>query len=141
MASMLIGTLGIFLVAGLAGGGAGCRGIPDTSPVTSNRERPSRFDEAVIRWIGAHHTHSLEAVMLEVTSLGTGTVVMMIVGGRGALSRADTAQVFGDAAPGVDGGGSRAERHSEDRLRSAAPGDLFCTRYTPSARRFRPVTR
>ena len=37
------------------------------------------FDEAVLSWIGAHRTPLLESVMLEITSLGTGTVVMMVV--------------------------------------------------------------
>jgi undecaprenyl-diphosphatase len=37
------------------------------------------FDDAIMHWIGAHQTAGLQAVMLEVTSLGTGTVVGMIV--------------------------------------------------------------
>ncbi len=38
------------------------------------------FDESVLRWLGAHHTKALDGAMLEITALGTGTVVMMIVG-------------------------------------------------------------
>lgn len=37
------------------------------------------FDDAIMHWIGAHQTPGLQALMLEVTSLGTGTVVGMIV--------------------------------------------------------------
>jgi undecaprenyl-diphosphatase len=37
------------------------------------------FDEAVMRWIANHQYPQLQAVMLEITSLGTGTVVAMIV--------------------------------------------------------------
>ena len=37
------------------------------------------FDDAIMHWMGAHQTPALESVMLEVTALGTGTVVGMIV--------------------------------------------------------------
>lgn len=37
------------------------------------------FDDAVLRFVGAHQVHWLTSVMLEVTTLGTGTVVAMIV--------------------------------------------------------------
>lgn len=37
------------------------------------------FDDAVMRWIGAHQNPTVQTAMLEVTSLGTGTVVAMIV--------------------------------------------------------------
>jgi undecaprenyl-diphosphatase len=37
------------------------------------------MDEAVMRWIGQHQYHGLQTAMLEVTSLGTGTVVAMVV--------------------------------------------------------------
>src|SRR2546423_15275906 len=37
------------------------------------------FDETVMRWVGAHQNPSLQKTMLEITSLGTGTVVAMIV--------------------------------------------------------------
>ena len=38
------------------------------------------FDVAVLRWIGAHHTKFLTAAAIELTYLGTGTVVITIVG-------------------------------------------------------------
>jgi len=37
------------------------------------------FDNAVLQWIAQFRTPTLDAVMLEITFLGTGTVVMMIV--------------------------------------------------------------
>jgi len=37
------------------------------------------FDNAIMHWMGAHQVPSVEAAMLEVTALGTGTVVGMIV--------------------------------------------------------------
>src|SRR5579885_1219243 len=37
------------------------------------------FDESVMRWIGAHQYPGVQTAMLEITSLGTGTVVAMIV--------------------------------------------------------------
>lgn len=37
------------------------------------------FDEAVLTWLGAHRFPRLDEVMLDVTALGTGTVVVMIV--------------------------------------------------------------
>lgn len=38
-----------------------------------------RFDDAVLRWISQHRSPLLEPVMLEITLLGTGTVVLMLV--------------------------------------------------------------
>ena len=43
------------------------------------RGSTQRFDEAVMRWVAAHQYPGLQAAMLEVTSLGTGVVVAMIV--------------------------------------------------------------
>src|SRR5213592_492726 len=37
------------------------------------------FDEAILRWMSAHHSKALTDTMLEITTLGTGTDVMMIV--------------------------------------------------------------
>lgn len=37
------------------------------------------FDDAIMQWIGAHQNPTVERVMLEITALGTGTVVGMIV--------------------------------------------------------------
>lgn len=45
--------------------------------VTSGRTQA--FDDAVLRWIGEHRPLKLEPVMLEITFLGTGTVVLAVV--------------------------------------------------------------
>ena len=37
------------------------------------------FDDAVMHWMGAHQVKGVQTAMLEITSLGTGTVVGMIV--------------------------------------------------------------
>lgn len=37
------------------------------------------FDDAVMRWMAAHQNEAMQKAMLEVTALGTGTVVAMIV--------------------------------------------------------------
>ena len=37
------------------------------------------FDDAVMHWMAAHQTKTLQSVMLEITALGTGAVVGMIV--------------------------------------------------------------
>src|SRR6266496_2437208 len=37
------------------------------------------FDDAVLRWMGAHQSPGVQAAMLEITSLGTSVVVTMIV--------------------------------------------------------------
>jgi undecaprenyl-diphosphatase len=46
---------------------------------TVMRGSTQAFDESVLRWLGAHHTKLLDGAMIEITALGTGTVVMMIV--------------------------------------------------------------
>jgi undecaprenyl-diphosphatase len=71
-------TFGIFLLAGgllaLAGTYAFAR---FASHVSSGRTQA--FDEAVLRWVADHRSPTLEPVVLEITFLGTGTVVMTIV--------------------------------------------------------------
>jgi undecaprenyl-diphosphatase len=77
-ANTLVGALGIFLVTGLFVAAMGLVVfLTLASHVRSGKTQA--FDDAVIRWMGAHHTSALDAVMLEITALGTGTVVMMIV--------------------------------------------------------------
>jgi undecaprenyl-diphosphatase len=77
-ANSLIGTLGVFLVVGLivAATGTGLF-VMLAGHVRSGTTQA--FDESVIRWLGAHHTSTLDAIMVEITALGTGVVVMMIV--------------------------------------------------------------
>lgn len=77
-ADTLIGALGIFLVAGLFVAALGVVGfVALASHVQSGTTQA--FDDAVIRWMGAHHTKGLDTIMIELTALGTGTVVIMIV--------------------------------------------------------------
>ena len=77
-AGSLLGALGIFLVAGVIIAAIG------TWVFTEIAERvmsggTQAFDEAVLRWMSAHHSKALDGIMLELTTLGTGTVLMMIV--------------------------------------------------------------
>jgi len=77
-ADTLAGTLGIFLLTGLIVAVIGTTlFVALASYVRSGRTQA--LDDSVIRWLGAHRTHGLDAVMVEVTALGTGMVVMMIV--------------------------------------------------------------
>lgn len=75
----VFGALGIFLVGGIVVAGIGTWIFSEIAE-TVMAGRTQAFDEAVLRWIYARHTPLMNGVMLEVTSLGTGTVVMMIVG-------------------------------------------------------------
>jgi undecaprenyl-diphosphatase len=77
-ADTLIGALGIFLVAGLLVAAAGVGAFVSLADHVESG-KTQQFDDAVIRWMGAHHTKALDAIMLEITALGTGTVVLMIV--------------------------------------------------------------
>jgi undecaprenyl-diphosphatase len=74
----LVGGLGIFLVAGLLVAVAGIGVFVKIASEVREGETQS-FDEAVIHWMGAHHSPTLDAIAVEVTALGTGTVVLMIV--------------------------------------------------------------
>jgi undecaprenyl-diphosphatase len=69
---------GIFLLAGASVAIAGTYAFAKFAGHVSSG-RTQAFDDAVLRWIGEHRPVSLEPVMLEITFLGTGTVVMMIV--------------------------------------------------------------
>ena len=77
-ADTLVGALGIFLVAGLIVAAMGAAAfVTLASHVRSGSTQ--QFDDSVIRWMGAHHSSGADAVMLEITALGTGTVVIMVV--------------------------------------------------------------
>ena len=78
IAHSLVGALGIFLVAGLIVAAIGT-GIFVTLASEVREGGTQGFDESVIRWMAAHHTPALDAAMVEITALGTGTVVLMIV--------------------------------------------------------------
>lgn len=71
-------TFGIFLLAGAAVAVAGTYAFARfASHVSSGRTQA--FDDAVLRWLGDHRSPALEPVMLEMTFLGTGSVVVTIV--------------------------------------------------------------
>jgi undecaprenyl-diphosphatase len=74
----LVGALGIFLVIGLIVAVVGTGLFVEVAGHVRSGTTQA-FDESVIRWLGAHHTSALDAIMVEITALGTGTVVMMIV--------------------------------------------------------------
>jgi len=77
-ADSLVGALGIFLVAGLIVAVIGTAlFVALASHVHSGSTQA--LDESVIRWLVAHHTPVLDVAMLEITTLGTAVVVMMIV--------------------------------------------------------------
>lgn len=77
-AGSLVGALGIFLIAGVFIAGLGTWIFSELAEVVI-AGRTQHFDDAVLRWVSTHHTHVLDGVMLEITALGTGIVVLMIV--------------------------------------------------------------
>ncbi len=77
-AGTVYGAVGIFLIAGLIVAGIGTGIFVEVAEHVRSGSTQA-FDDAVIRWLGAHHTKALDDIMLEVTALGTGTVVVMIV--------------------------------------------------------------
>ncbi len=77
-ADTIVGALGIFLIAGLVVAAIGTAIFVELASHVKAGSTQA-FDDSVIRWMGAHHSPALDAVMIEVTALGTGTVVMMVV--------------------------------------------------------------
>jgi undecaprenyl-diphosphatase len=72
-------TFGIFVLAGAAIALLGTWAFAELAErVTSGGTQA--FDDAVLRWIGPHRDATLDALMLEITSLGTASVVTMVVG-------------------------------------------------------------
>jgi undecaprenyl-diphosphatase len=72
-------TFGIFVLMGAALAIAGTWGFAKLAGHVRSGGTEA-FDDAVLRWIGLHRTPTLDSAMLEITSLGTGSVVTMIVG-------------------------------------------------------------
>jgi undecaprenyl-diphosphatase len=71
-------TFGIILCAGAAVAVVGTYLFAEfAGHVTSGKTQA--FDDSVLRWIAEHRTPALEPVMLEITFLGTGTVVIALV--------------------------------------------------------------
>ena len=74
----VIGALGIFLVGGIVVAAIGTFVFAKLAELVMGGGTQA-FDEAALRWIGNHHSPALDDAMLEITSLGTSTVVTMIV--------------------------------------------------------------
>jgi undecaprenyl-diphosphatase len=71
-------TFGIILLAGAALALGGTYVFAELAGhVTSGKTQ--QFDDSVLRWIDEHRIESLEHVMLEITFLGTGSVVITMV--------------------------------------------------------------
>ncbi|HEY0527295.1 MAG TPA: phosphatase PAP2 family protein [Gemmatimonadaceae bacterium] len=77
-ADTTVGALGIFLVAGLLVSAACTAAFVEVAEHV-RAGSTQMFDESIIRWLAAHRSGTLDATMLEITALGTGTVVMVIV--------------------------------------------------------------
>ena len=78
-AGSTIGGLGAFLVAGIVIAATGTILFGKFAQTVMQGSTQS-FDEAVLRWMARQHTPVMDAFMLEITSLGTGMVVLTIVG-------------------------------------------------------------
>ena len=72
-------SVGIFLIAGAAVAVAATLGFASLGDHV-RRGATQPFDVAVLRWMGAHQTPLFTAAAVELTYLGTGTVVLTIVG-------------------------------------------------------------
>lgn len=77
-AGSLIGALGIFLTGGLIVAAAGTFLFAELAGHVM-AGRTQAFDEAALRWIERYHSPFLNEAMLEITALGTGIVVIVIV--------------------------------------------------------------
>jgi len=71
-------TFGIFLLAGAGLALGGTYAFAEFAGHVRSGSTQA-FDDAVLRWFAAHRSPILDEVMLEITFLGTGTVVLMIV--------------------------------------------------------------
>jgi undecaprenyl-diphosphatase len=72
-------TVGIFLVAGAVLAVAGTLAFAELGEWV-HKGSTQAFDVAILRWLGAHHTPALTTMATELTPLGTGIVVLTIVG-------------------------------------------------------------
>jgi undecaprenyl-diphosphatase len=73
-----VGGLGVFLVAGIVIAAIATWLFGEVAEAVM-RGATQTFDDSILRWLGAHHTRTLDTAMIEITALGTGTVVIMIV--------------------------------------------------------------
>jgi undecaprenyl-diphosphatase len=72
-------TVGIFLVVGVVIAVAGTLGFAELGEHVREGSTQT-FDVAVLQWLGQHHTPLLTSAAVELTYLGTGVVVLMVVG-------------------------------------------------------------
>lgn len=72
-------TVGVFLLIGVVIAIAGTVGFAALGEYV-REGYTQQFDRAVLQWIGARHTPGLTTAMAEITPLGTGIVVLTIVG-------------------------------------------------------------
>jgi undecaprenyl-diphosphatase len=72
-------TLGIFLLVGIVVAVAGTLVFAELGERVK-KGYTQHFDVAALQWLGAHHTPFLTSIMTEITPLGTGIVVLTIVG-------------------------------------------------------------
>ena len=72
-------TVGIFLVVGVIIAIAGTLAFAELGEWV-REGGTQQYDVAALEWMGAHHTPLLTRIMTELTFLGTGTVVLTIVG-------------------------------------------------------------
>lgn len=77
-AGTFLGGLGIFLIGGIIIAAVATWLFGEFAEIVM-AGRTQALDEAVLRWMGAHHSKLLNEAMLEITALGTGAVVLMIV--------------------------------------------------------------
>lgn len=77
-AGSLLGALGIFLVAGVIVAAFLTWVFSELAERVMSGGTQA-FDEGILRWMSAHHSKALTSTMLEITTLGTGTVLIMIV--------------------------------------------------------------
>lgn len=78
-AGTTLGGLGALLVAGVIVAAAGSVLFGKFADSVMEGKTQA-FDDAVLKWMMTRHTPLIDAAMLEITALGTGIVVMMIVG-------------------------------------------------------------
>jgi membrane-associated phospholipid phosphatase len=72
-------TVGIFLVVGVVIAIGGTLAFAKLGELV-REGGTQQYDVAALEWMGAHHTPLLTRIMTELTFLGTGTVVLTIVG-------------------------------------------------------------
>ncbi|MEP6622398.1 MAG: phosphatase PAP2 family protein [bacterium] len=77
-AQTFYGAVGIFLVAGAVVAVVATMGFSELAEHVLAGGTQT-FDVAILQWLHAHQSPMLTALMIEMTYLGTGTVVMMIV--------------------------------------------------------------